>query len=69
MAEFSARHQRLPPRRLVLISVNAATDPARDMNQSTKQPSVSEVVGAVSDVQLHRSNVHTIALLKTSMER
>lgn len=69
MAEFSARYQRLPPKRLILISVNAATDPARDIDQSAKQPSVSEVVGAVSDVQLHRYNVDTIALLKASMER
>ena len=69
VAEYSARHQRVPPKRLVLISVNAATDPARDMDRHTKQPSFSQVVGAVSDVQLHRYNVDTIALLKASMER
>ena len=69
IAEYSAQHQRVPPKRLVLISVNAATDPARDMDRSTKQPSVPKVVGAVSDVQLHRYNVDTIALIKASMER
>ena len=69
MAEFFRRHQRLPPKRLVLISVNAATDPTRNMDLTTAQPGISEVVSAMSDVQLHRYNIDTIALLKASMKR
>jgi len=69
MAEFSKKYQRQPPRRLVLISVNAATDPARNLDLTTEQPSVAEVVSAMSDVQLHRYNVDTIALMKASLKR
>lgn len=69
MAEFSEKYQRVAPKRLVLISVNAATDPARNMDLTTKRPSISEVVSAMSDVQLHRYNVDTIALMKASMKR
>jgi len=69
MAEFTKKYQRVPPKRLVLISVNAATDPARNMDLTAEQPSISAVVGAISDVQLHRYNVDTIALMKASLKR
>jgi NTE family protein len=69
MADYSKKYQRVSPRRLVLISVNAATDPARDMDLTAKQPSVPAVVGTMSDVQLHRYNIGTIALMKDSLER
>ena len=69
IAEFNKRHRGDPPRRLVFISVNAATDPEREMDLSTKQPSIAETISAMSDVQLHRYNIDTIALLGSSIKR
>jgi len=63
---FKALH-RQPPRRLVLISVNAATDPAPEMDKSNRQPSLDGIIAAESDVQLHRYNVSTLELMKRSL--
>jgi len=60
---------RQPPRRLVVISVNASTDPEPEMDVSNKQPSLKETIGAMSDVQLHRYNVATLELLNKSVTR
>jgi len=60
---------RKPPRRLVVISVNASTDPEPEMDASNKQPSLKETIGAMSDVQLHRYNVATLELMKKSTKR
>jgi NTE family protein len=60
---------RKPPRRLVVISVNASTDPEPQMDVSNKQPSLKETIGAMSDVQLHRYNVATLELMKKSTKR
>ena len=68
-AKYAEKMQRTPPRRLVLISVNAATDPQTLMDQTTSQPSIAESISAVSDVQLHRYSADTIALLQKSLKR
>jgi len=60
---------RKPPRRLAIISVNASTDPEPEMDVSNKQPSLSETINAVSDVQLHRYNVATMELMDKSVHR
>jgi NTE family protein len=60
---------RKPPRRLVVISVNASTDPEPEMDVSNKQPSLSETISAMSDVQLHRYNVATLELMDKSVAR
>mgnify|MGYP001545775449 FL=1 len=60
---------RKPPRRLVLISVNASTDPEPEMDASNKQPSLTETISAISDVQLHRYNVATLELMDKSVKR
>ena len=68
-AQFTKKYRRQPPRRYVLISVNASTDPEPEMDQTRKQPSLKETIGAMSDVQLHRYNVATIELMKYSLNR
>jgi NTE family protein len=69
MAQFLKKHDRQPPRRLVMISVNASTDPEPEMDRTNKQPSLKESISAMSDVQLHRYNVATIELMKNSLGR
>jgi NTE family protein len=58
-----------PPPHLVVISVNASTDPEPQMDVSNKQPSLKETISAMSDVQLHRYNVATMELMDKSLTR
>jgi len=67
--EYNTRRQRKPPHRLVLISVNASTDPEPKMDKTNEQPSLGETVNAMSDVQLHRYNAATIELMRQTLTR
>ena len=67
VVEKTRRHT--PPSRMVVISVNASTDPEPLMDETNKQPSLEETVSAISDVQLHRYNVATLELMKASVKR
>jgi len=64
LAELGVR----PPRHLAFIVVNAGTDPARPYRFSPRPPPVAELVGAISDTQIHRFNFETMALLESSMQ-
>jgi len=66
---YASSLQRVPPRRLILVSVNASTDPEPKMDLTTEQPPLSESISAMSNVQLHRYNVATIALMKRALKR
>jgi len=61
---FMEKHQRQPPRRIVMIAVDASTEDDTDMYRSNKTPSLKETVGAMTDVQLHRYNAATIELMR-----
>ena len=58
-----------PPRRAVIIAVNASTNPEPVMGASNRQPTLIETVNAMSDVQLHRYNTETIVLMKERLEK
>ena len=60
---------RKPPRYAAVISVNASTDPDPEMDMSSRQPSVGETIGAMSNVQLQRYNDATLQLMDQSMQR
>lgn len=66
--KYVEQMQRKPPQRLVMISVNAATDPQLLMDQTTKQPSVATSINAMSDVQLRRYSTDTITLMKKILQ-
>ena len=66
---FLKLNDRKPPRRLVIISVNASTDPEPEMDVSNKQPSLEETIDAVTDVQLHRYNAATLELMDKTVPR
>lgn len=57
------------PHTIVLISVNASTEPQTDMGASNKQPSMATSMEAVSSVQLHRYNVATMELVQTELKQ
>jgi len=65
--QFIAKAGRTPPRHLVVIVVNASTDPEPVMDLSNRQPSLLETVNAMSDIQLHRYNADTLQLMKQSI--
>jgi len=67
--ELVRKLDRTPPRRVVMISVNASTDPEPEMDASNEQPSLEETINAVTDVQLHRYNAATEELLQESVQR
>ena len=69
MAEFNRKYNRMPPRRLVVISVNASTERKSEMDRTDKQPSLGTTIGAMTDIQLHRYNTATIEVLKKSLSR
>ncbi|MCK5915115.1 MAG: patatin-like phospholipase family protein [Deltaproteobacteria bacterium] len=57
------------PRRIVIIAVNASTDPGFDISATNKTPSLKEMGTAISNIQLHRYNAATMALMKRALER
>jgi len=66
---FTKALDRKPPGRLVVISVNASTNPEPEMDKSNKQPSLKESIGAVSSVQLHLYNTATLELMNNTLPR
>jgi len=68
-ATFMEKHQRQPPRHLVMIAVNASTEGDTDMYLSNKTPSIKETVGVMTDMQLHRYNAATIELMRLTINR
>jgi NTE family protein len=68
MTAYMKKYDRKPPRRLVLIAVNASTDPEPDMDKTNVQPSLEETINAMSDIQLHRYNVATIELMNRTLK-
>ena len=58
-----------PPSHVVVISVNASTDPEPAMDKSNAEPSISETISAMSDVQLHRYNTGTLELMEASVKQ
>lgn len=68
-ATFAKKLNRKPPRNLVVISVDASTEPEPDMDVSNRQPSLKETISAVSGAQLHRYNAATLELMERSVNR
>jgi NTE family protein len=66
---YLKRLQRKPPRQLLVISVDASTEPQPAMDRTPKQPSLGETIDAMSSVQLHRYNSATKELLRQAIPR
>ena len=69
-AQASARalHHK-PPSHLVILSVDASTDPESTMDQSTAEPSIFNTIDSMTDVQLYRYNTSTLELLEQSLKQ
>ena len=55
-------------RKVAMIAIDASTAPVYEMDQTTRQPSIKDSIGAVSGVQLHRYNTATLELMQVSLE-
>lgn len=55
------------PSKVAMIAIDASTTPAYEMDQTIKQPSIGESIGAVTGVQLHRYNTATLELMEVSL--
>ena len=64
---YYERYKRKIPQHIVLISVDASTDPEPEMDYSNKQPSLGETIGAMSNVQLHRYNDATLEVIHNKL--
>lgn len=58
-----------PTPQLVIISVNASVKPAYAIEATNEIPSIDNTVSAVTDIQLHRYNAATIAVMKQALDR
>lgn len=67
--KFFLKLHRDPPKRIVVISVNASIRQTFPMNGSNRRPSVTETMLAMSDLQLRRYNATTLNLIKSSLTR
>lgn len=66
---YFGRFHRTPPKRIVVISVNAAIQKQFNMNHSNRRPSVSETLLATSELQLQRYNATTLNLIKANLDQ
>ncbi len=66
-AKLSSRLTSVPPKYIVLILVNASVSPEKKMDQSIKEPALSEQLQAVTDAQIDRYSAESIQLLKDSL--
>jgi NTE family protein len=57
------------PSIIAMVVVNAETRPDRPMDLSRKSPGTSAVLGALTDTQLQRYNVESIALMQNSLKQ
>ena len=57
------------PQHLAFLVVDASTTPERSFVSVPGAPSLSAVLGSITDTQLHRYNFETLALLDEGMKR
>lgn len=57
------------PRRIAIISVNAAADTPLGIGATSEAPGLEETLDAVTNIQLHRYNVDTLQQTQQSLER
>ncbi len=56
-----------PPKRLIVIVVDASTTGETDIGKSKTLPSIGDTLSAVTDIQLHLYNTETNSLLKKQL--
>ena len=62
-------NKELPPRHVVVIMVNAATEKKEGMDLSNKEPSAVSVAGAVTNLQITRFDTDSVRLTEDKLEK
>lgn len=65
--KFMEKMNQKLPGKVAIIAIDASTTPVYAMDETNKQPSIKESIGAVTGVQLHRYNTATLELLEVSL--
>lgn len=68
-ANKAYKHQKIikPPKRMVIIVINASTSSETDIGKSKIMPSLGDTLSAVTDMQLHLYNTETNSLIKEQL--
>jgi NTE family protein len=67
--EYVAQLGMQPPRRIAVISVNAAADPRQGIDATRQQPTIGQTLDAVTNIQLQRYNTDTLQEMQQSLQR
>ena len=59
--------QRQYPQTVLVISVDASTEPQPSMDTSLEEPGVTESITAITDIQIHRYNAATLKLFESKL--
>jgi NTE family protein len=57
-----------PPKYMVVILINAAVLPEKEMDTSADEPALSDQIEAISSAQINRYSIESIQLVKESLE-
>jgi NTE family protein len=68
LGSYFRQRGRVPPRRIVIISVDASTEREYEMNRYHRVPPAREVISAMTAVQLHRYNAATLGLIERTLQ-
>ncbi|TXL12735.1 hypothetical protein BMR04_15070 [Methylococcaceae bacterium HT3] len=66
---YSKRYKREMLQRIIIISVNASTNPEPQIDKTNKQPSLKDTINSITDIQLHRYNAATLSLMEKFISR
>ncbi len=66
-AALLSKLRKKAPSHVVFLSVNASTEKADVMDESTREPSALAAMNAMTDVQLHRYNAATVERVKNEL--
>lgn len=66
---FAQRIGKPPIKWLAFISVDASTQSAPEFRLSTKMPSITESIGAMTSIQIHRYNTSTLSLFSKALNK
>ena len=67
--DYLQAHRAQPPRRLAVISVNAAASTQLGIDAGVQQPTLEQTLNAVTSIQLYRYNADTLQDMQRSIER
>lgn len=57
-----------PPKYVVIIVINAAVSPEKEMDASADEPALSDQIDAISSAQINRYSIESIQLMKESLK-